>query len=119
MKSSKTPSLSDRLGASAKAKQAALQRFRAQPAADDPAIVEKRAARLAAAEARELRAEERRTKALQDAEAAKAAAVAAREAEIKEREARQEREGEEQAALEAERKLARDKRYAARKARKA
>jgi hypothetical protein len=119
MKSSKTPSFSDRLGAAAKAKQAALERFRAQPASDDPAMVEKRAARQALAAARELRADERRAQALRDEEAAEAAAAAARETEIREREARQLREGEEQAALEAERKAARDSRYAARKARKA
>jgi hypothetical protein len=119
MKSSKTPSLSDRLGAAAKAKQAALERFRAQPASDDPAMVEKRAARQALAAARELRADERRAQALRDEETAKAAAAAARETEIREREARQLREGEEQVALEAERKIARDMRYAARKARKA
>jgi len=119
MKSSKTPSLSDRLAASAKAKKAALERFRAQPAADDPAIVEKRAARQAAAAARQLRADERRAQALRDEESARAAASAARESEIREREARQQRESEEQVALEAERKIARDMRYAARKARKA
>jgi hypothetical protein len=119
MKFSKVPSLSERLQASTTAKNAALERFRSLPASNDPSVVEKRAARHAVAAARQLRAEERRAKALEDEEAAKAADIAARELEAREREARQQREGEEQVALEAERKAARDSRYAARKARKA
>ena len=119
MKTFKTPSFSERLGASTTAKRAALERFRAQPTSDDPAVVEKRTARVAAAAARESRANERREKARLDVEAAQAADLAARELAAREREERQNREAEEQVTLEAERKAARDSRYAARKARKA
>jgi hypothetical protein len=104
----------DRLSAAAAAKQALLERFRARPAADDPAEIERQAALKAIADARDARAAER--KALKDAEAARIAAEAAAKrtqeqiaaAEAKAR----------ALALEAERKAARDARYAARKARK-
>jgi hypothetical protein len=104
----------DRLSAAAAAKQALLERFRARPAADDPAEVARQAALKAIADARDIRAAER--KAAKDAEAARVAAeqvarrvqeqVAATEAKAR------------AATLEAERKAARDAKYAARKARK-
>ncbi len=119
MKAFKSPTFSERLGTSTSARKAALERFRARPAPDDPAVVEQRAARQAVAAARELRAAER-SQTRQAEEARQAAELAAREqAERAEREARQLREADEQIALEAERKAARDNRYAARKARKA
>ena len=119
MKAFKEQSFSERLGRAVTAKNAALARFRARPAADDPAIVEQRAARQAVAAARETRAAER-LEARRAEEARRAAELAAHElAERVAREARQVREADEQAALEAKRKTERDLRYAARKARKA
>jgi hypothetical protein len=104
----------DRISAAAAAKQALLERFRAKPAAGDPAWVERQAALQAIADARDARAAER--KAAKDAEAARVAAeqaarraqeqTAAAEAKVR------------AAALETERKAARDAKYAARKARK-
>lgn len=113
MSSFKNPGFADRLGAAANAKKALLEKFREQPGADDPAVAERQAARQAAAIAREARAAER--KAAREAQkAAEIAEQAAREAnEAREAAERAERE----VALEAERKAARDARYAARKAR--
>ena len=104
----------DRISAAAAAKQALLERFRSRPSTDDPAWIEQQAALKAIADARDTRNAER--KAAKEAEAARIAAeLAARKtqeqiaaAEAKAR----------AAALEAERKAARDARYAARKARK-
>ena len=104
----------DRLSAAAAAKQALLERFRSRPGAGDPAWVEQQAALKAIADARDARNAER--KAAREAEAARAAAeLAARrtEEQIAAAEAKARA-----AALEAERKAARDARYAARKARK-
>jgi hypothetical protein len=119
MKGFKTPTFSDRLKTAASAKEAHVVRFRARPAADDPAVLEQRAARQAAAAERELRAGER-------AEAKRAEEMrllteqAAHEAaERSAREARQLREADEQVELEAQRKASRDARYAARKQRRA
>jgi hypothetical protein len=104
----------DRISAAAAAKQALLDRFRARPAADDPAVIAQQAALKAVADARDARAAER--KALKEAEAARVAAeLAARRAAdlaaAAEAKARA-------ATSEAERKAARDAKYAARKARK-
>jgi Family of unknown function (DUF6481) len=114
----KSKGFSDRLNHAASAKKAALEKFRARPAMDDPAVVERREARLAASVAREARLAER-AEARRADEARKAAEMAAAEAE---RIAREEREAiesaEREVALEAERKASRDARYAARKARK-
>jgi hypothetical protein len=104
----------DRISAAAAAKQALLERYRARPAADDPAVIEQQAALKAIADARDVRAAER--KAAKEAEAARVAAeLAARrtQEQIAAAEAKAR-----QLALEAERKAARDARYAARKARK-
>ena len=117
----KNANFSDRLNAAAAAKKATLERFHARPGPDDPAVREQQAARKGISDAREVRIAER--KAAQEAEAerlateqaAKAAEQAAREAE----ERRLAAEAAAQAvALEAERKAARDARYAARKARR-
>jgi hypothetical protein len=104
----------DRLSAAAAAKQALLERFRARPGVGDPAWEEQQAALKAIADARDVRNAER--KAAKEAEAARVAAelaaqrtqqqIAAAEAKAR------------ALALEAERKAARDARYAARKARK-
>ena len=104
----------DRLSAAAAAKQALLDRFKSRPAAGDPEWEARQAEMKAIADARDIRAAERR--AAKEAEAARLAAEeAARRAaaELAAREAKLAA-----ARQEAERKAARDARYAARKARK-
>ena len=107
----KEVSFADRQKAAAQAKQNILNKFRSQPGVDDPEVVKRRAEREAQA------AERAKAKLVRDAgkaeqkareaqAAVEAAALAAREKE--EAIARE-------AALEAERKAARDARYAARK----
>jgi hypothetical protein len=114
----KEPSLTERQSAAAKAKKAALERFLARPGPDDPGVVARQAERVARAterakaeQARELEKAQRKAR---EAEAAEQAAKAAAEAAAREQAERAARE----AALEAERKAARDERYAARKKRK-
>ena len=117
MKAFRDPTFSDRLVNSSAAKKAALERFRAK--AEDPSVAAQRAARVALAAERELRAAERAETRRVELER-QAAETAARElAERAEREARHIRETDELIALEAQRKIDRDQRYAARKARKA
>ena len=108
MKSYKQPSFQDRIGRAAEAKQKALDALRAKPPLDEEAL----AARKAAQDARDAAAAEKRAakKAAQDEARAQAAS---------------EREAAAAAAAaapapptEAERKAARDARYAARKNRK-
>jgi hypothetical protein len=104
----------DRISAAAAAKQALLERFRARPAPDDPAEIARQASLKAIADARDVRAAERR--AAKEAELARLAAEeaarkAAAEAAAKEARANA-------AAEEAARKAARDAKYAARKARR-
>src|SRR4029079_4931968 len=101
----------------AEARQKALEKFKARPAADDPAVCGRGADVKAIAEAREAREKERAAIKAKEAEAREA-----REAiEKVEREARERREAIEKvirdAAEAAERKAERDRRYAARKAR--
>ena len=117
MKGFKEKTFNDRLSAAAEARQAALERFRARPSPDDPAVIKKREERMAIAAARERRDAERKV-----AKEAEAAVRAEQEAKEKvEREARERREAIEkvirEAAEAAERKKDRDARYAARKAR--
>ena len=117
MKGYKEKTFSDRLSAATTARQAALERFRARPPADDPAVIRRRQERMAIAAAREAREVERR--ALKEVEAAARAEQEAKER--AEREVRERREAIEKvirdAAEAADRKAARDARYAARKAR--
>ena len=124
----KDKGFSERLSTGAEAKKAMLERVRAKPGPDDPAIAERRAAREAIIVAREARMAER--KAAREAEMAEEAAreaerarQAAEQAELEAtREAERKRQTAAQAvddvALAAERKAARDARYAARKARR-
>jgi len=108
------PSFADRQKAAQEAKQKLLSKFRGQPGPDDPAVKQRQAEREAQA------AERAKTKLARDAAKAEkkrreeeaAAAAATKLAREKEEAATQE------AALEAERKAARDARYAARKKRK-
>ena len=118
------PSLADRLGAAAKSRRTQLEQARANAPANDPGFAERQAARRAVGAAREARAAERKTAKLAE-KARKAEERAAEEHAraitlIAEQEAR-EAEAAEQAAreivLQAERKVARDAKYAARKAR--
>jgi hypothetical protein len=114
----------ERLSTAAKAKQASLEKFRARPRADDPAVVEQQAARLATSQARDTRKAARAAETARVEEEAirHAAEEAARKATVEAEEvARKAAVEAEKAALEVtleiERKTARDARYAARKAR--
>jgi hypothetical protein len=100
----------ERLSTAAAARKATLERFRAKPGPDDPAVAERRAARQALVVAREARLADREA-----ARKAEKALEAAREEEAARQAAEQ---TDRDAALEAERKAARDARYAARKARR-
>lgn len=106
----------DRISTAANARKATLEKFRARPGPNDPAVVARQAARQAVSDAREARVAARCADAVRQAteEAARVAEQAAREAEEARRAAEQVACG---VVLEAERKAARDARYAARKAR--
>lgn len=105
MKSYKDPSYQERVGRAAEAKQKALDKLRSKPPVDEKVAAERQATRLRreAAEAekrsRKQAVEEAARQAKKDAAAAKAVPVPA-------------------PPTEAERKAARDARYAARKSRK-
>ena len=117
--------LSERRKDAATAKRAMLERFRARPAADDPAIMERKTARLVASQERTVRTAERAVARraemekqaaalkLREEDAARTAAAQA-EREMAERRA----EGDRAVDLLAEQKAARDSRYAARQARR-
>ncbi len=121
MSAFKGAGFNDRRDAAANAKKALLEKFKSRPAADDPSILQKQAEMKAIAEAREVRAAERaklkeadllRLRAEEEAALIEQARLAA-EAETQ-RLAALEREE----AIKAERKAARDAKYAARKARR-
>jgi Family of unknown function (DUF6481) len=115
----------DRRATAEAAKKAMLERFRAQPGADDPAVAERQRARQLIVEAREARTKAREEaritrerelaeqKARDEALAAQAAQEAAELAEREEREM-----ADREVALQAAKKAERDARYAARKKRK-
>ena len=111
MKSYKDPSYQDRVDRAAAAKQKALDALRAKPPIDENVAAERQAARLK----REAAEAEKRA-------AKKAAEQAAREAKAAEKAAKTKPVPEPKAVpaplTEAEKKLARDARYAARKGRK-
>lgn len=106
MKSYKDPSFQDRVGRAAEAKQKALDNLRSKPKADPEVAAERQAARLRreAAEAEKRAARKQAIEAAKSAEAARKAEAAANAAVP--------------VPSEAERKAARDARYAARKSRK-
>jgi len=111
----------DRADTAAAAKKAMLEKFRAKPAPDDPAVLARAAERKAIGEAREVRAAER--KQVRDAEdARKIAEDQARLAELAAQAAAELQRKAEQAIrdeeIKAQRKAERDARYAARKARR-
>lgn len=95
----------DRVGQAAEAKRKALEKLRSKPPVD-PAVA---AERQEAARQREARAEEKRAAKAEEAKAAESARAAEAEAQAAEAAS---------APTEAERKAARDARYAARKSRK-
>jgi hypothetical protein len=110
----KEPSFADRQKAAQEARKNILNKFRAKPGLDDPAVMQRQAEREAQAadraKAKQARDAAKAEQKIREAEAAaQAAAQLARE---KEEAAARE------IALEAERKAARDARYAARKKRK-
>jgi hypothetical protein len=114
----------ERLSTAAKAKQATLEKFRARARADDPAVLERQAARLATSQARDARKAARVAEITRSEEEAirHAAEEAARKATVAAEEAARKAAAEAEKAalevtLEAERKTARDARYAARKSR--
>ncbi|KAB1071606.1 DUF6481 family protein [Methylobacterium planeticum] len=109
--------LVDRLETAAKAREALLARFRARPPADDPVLLARQAERRAVIQAREVRANEREKLRLADEARLKAETEARREQEAAEIARIAAEKLEKQAALAAEQKLARDARFAARKAR--
>jgi Family of unknown function (DUF6481) len=110
----KSDDFNERLSTAAKARQATLEKFRARPRADDPAAVERQAARLATSHARDARKAARAAEIarLQEEAVRQAAEEVARKATAEVERAAQE------VTLEAERKAGRDARYAARKARR-
>jgi hypothetical protein len=124
----KGTNFNDRMTTAANAKKALLEKFKAKPGPDDPEVAARLAERLAIAAAREIRAGER--KAAREAELVRLAEVeaerqrqlAVEEAErVAEAAAQRKRDAEavvDSLNLEAERKAARDARYAARKARR-
>src|SRR3954451_2821259 len=116
------PNLQDRQSASAEAKKAMLEKFRATPGPDDPAVVERRGARGGLLAGRAARPPPRGApKRAHEAEMAEQAARAAAAAEQAEREAAElasrvaAEQAEREAAALAEQKAARDERYKARK----
>jgi len=136
MRDFKGKNLTDRLQDANRARQALLQKAKEAPKPDDPAVVERRAALQAMAAARQAESQKRveakaaKARAKAELEAAELAAQAeviakaAREAaeraaaEEAEKRAALDRALKEALAVEAEKKAARDARYAARKARK-
>ncbi len=117
--------ISQRRESAAKAKETLLERFRARPGEDDPATIERKAARLAVSQAHEARIaareEARRVKA--ERQALELKTRQEEEARLAEEQAESEateRRAEADRAVEllAEQKAARDARYAARKARR-
>ncbi len=117
----KDPTFNDRAAAAAKAKQAALEKFKARPKPDEATLAARRAAEEAKA-AREAERRAQRAAEKEAAEQAKLAAIAAKEAAAREAEEAKAREESEKMArqieLLAQQKAARDARYAARKSRK-
>jgi hypothetical protein len=111
----KNPDLLERQEAAAKAKKAALEKFRAKAA--DPALADRLTARTASAAERKAIKNVRETeKAEKKAREAERAQQAARDATLQAERAKAES-AQRELALQAERKAARDARYAARKSR--
>jgi len=114
----KQKDFSERLSAARDAKQAMAAKFRQRPGHNDPAVAERRAARMAVSAARDTRLAEREARRLAKITriTAEREALAVEQAEQDKRAAAEK--AEDEVRLEAERKAARDARYAARKSRK-
>jgi hypothetical protein len=124
MKRSKENRFDDRLAAAANAKKAQLAKFLAKTAVNDPGLAERQSVRQGIAAAREIRVSERQSVRRENAahaaaEAATRAAALAAEQTARDVAAAEQAVNDAAAALalEGERKIARDARYAARKAR--
>ena len=121
MNAPKYQNYQDRQTASAKAKSALLERFRARPAPDSPEVLEQQAARAAIAAARNARIAERqaaREAAAVRLAAEQAALAAAEKIRAAEQVAQDAAHSERALELAAQQKAARDARYAARNARR-
>jgi hypothetical protein len=121
---SKEPGFAERLQTSAKAKKVQLEKVRARAVTNDSQSAERQAARVDTAEARKIRTAERKQSnrtAAQEREAQRAAEKARQAQAVLEEKARKEAEraaqAEAAAALKKDQKVARDAKYAARKAR--
>jgi Family of unknown function (DUF6481) len=128
----KEANFGDRLSEAAKARKAAMEKFRVRPDPNDPAVLERQRERQAVLEARAERDERREKERLIAQEQERVAQAAREQAEREaqaareeaeklaavEREIEYERKIAEEAELEATKKAERDARYAARKARK-
>ena len=110
----KEPSFLDRQAAARNAKKDIVEKFKAKPGPDDPAVLKRAAERQAQAAAR---AESQRQRDLAKAEQKAREAELAAQAEIEALRVQAEKEAAE-AGLKAEQKAARDARYAARKKKK-
>lgn len=124
MKRSKQSGFDDRLTAAANAKKTLLEKFLAKTAANDPGLAERQSVRQAIVADREIRDAKRRALRLESeahaaAEAAAKAAVLAAEQIAREAAAAEQvvSDAADALALKVEQKIARDARYAARKAR--
>mgnify|MGYP001591519680 CR=1 FL=1 len=110
----KEPSFADRQAAAQNARKNIVEKFKAKPGPDDPAVLKKAAERqaqaAARAEAQKQREAARVEKLARDAELAAQAAAEARRLQVEKEAA--------EADLKAQQKAARDARYAARKAKK-
>jgi hypothetical protein len=111
-----------RLSTASKAKQALATKFLQRPGRDDPAVVERQAARLRVSVARDIRRAQREAKRVAEEQRVTAERETYAAAAAEQKAAQDERVAAEKAAGDAtreiERKAARDARYAARKARK-
>jgi hypothetical protein len=117
----KNDDFNNRLTSAANAKNALLERFRARPGPDDPAVIARKAAQAEIEAAREIRVAER--KKAREEEAVRlaieqAALLAEQQAKDVELQARKAEEAARAAERLAEAKAARDARYAARRARR-
>lgn len=117
MKGFKPQNFADRLSTSQSARQSALERLKPKLDPNDPRAIERRAERLAIAEARVVRAQQREEARVAELKRVEEERIARELAEAAEREAQRERDAKEQEMLRLAQKAARDARYAARKAR--
>lgn len=114
----KDKDFNERRDHAANARKAMLERFKARPAPDDPAVLAKQAERRAVAEARDQRRAEREAARKAEEERLAAEKLAAELAELERLEREAAKKAEEEAALLAAQKAARDARYANRKMKK-